>query len=136
MYKQKLTSQLVKNGKTRLAQRIITNCFCVIEQHQQRESSGVLTSAVTNVTPVVEVKPRRIGGSVFQVPVQVFPERGNVLAIRWIVQSAKTRASGRGIASKLAGEILDASENTGGAVKKRESIHKMAEANKAFAHYG
>lgn len=150
---QTFINQIVKDGKTRLAQTILYSAIEKISSesganHQfSTENLGgghkggsdhkgvpILRQAVLNVTPLVEVKPRRIGGSVFQVPIEVHSQRGTVLAVRWIVKSARNRP-GRGMANKLAAELVDASQSTGSSMKKREDVHRMAEANKAFAHY-
>lgn len=150
---QKFINQIVKDGKTRLAQNILYATIRKLSDNDNLsgpESSytpitssvstsskhgiDILRQAVVNVTPLVEVKPRRIGGSVFQVPIEVPSERGTVLAVRWIVQSARNRP-GRGMVAKLTAELNDAANNTGSAMKKREDVHRMAEANKAFAHY-
>jgi len=137
---QKFINQIIKDGKTRLAQNILYSAIEKISERSSNEEGNttqgihVLRQGVLNVTPLVEVKPRRIGGSVFQVPIEVHSERGTVLAVRWIVHSARNRP-GRGMANKLAAEVIDASQNTGSAMKKREEVHRMAESNKAFAHY-
>jgi len=155
---QKFINQIVKDGKTRLAQNILYATIRKLSENDNfsgsessytekldtsRTSSvstsskhgiDILRQAVLNVTPLVEVKPRRIGGSVFQVPIEVPSERGTVLAVRWIVQSARNRP-GRGMVAKLTAELNDAANSTGSAMKKREDVHRMAEANKAFAHY-
>lgn len=140
---QTFINQMVKDGKTRLAQTILYSAIEKISSesgaNNQFSTGGgdqvqILRQAVLNVTPLVEVKPRRIGGSVFQVPIEVHSQRGTVLAVRWIVNSARNRP-GRGMANKLAAELMDASQNTGSSMKKREDVHRMAEANKAFAHY-
>lgn len=132
-------NQMIKNGKSRLAHRLL---YTAIDMCSTREAKGngvgssglsILSAAVLNTTPKVEVRPRRVGGSVYQVPVDVSSERGTALAIRWLVQSAQKRA-GRSMAIKLANEFQDAANNTGGAIRKREDMQRMAEANKAFAH--
>ena len=134
---QKFINEILRDGKSRLAQNIVYSAIEEIAQNSNAHNASsihVLRQGVLNVTPLVELKARRIGASVYQVPIEVHSERGTVLAVRWIVQSARNRA-GRGMASKLAAELMDASQNTGSAMKKREDLHRMAEANKAFAHY-
>jgi len=126
-------NQIIKNGKSRLAHTILYTAIENIGETAGQDGLDVLRKSVVNVTPLVEVRPRRIGGSVYQVPMEVTSERGTALAIRWIVQSARKRP-GRGMTAKLAAELLDASKQTGNAVRKREDMHRMAEANKAFAH--
>ena len=136
LYKSRLVrlfvNQMIKNGKARLAHRLL---YTAIDQcgTSQEEGVEVLSKAVVNVTPTVEVRPRRMGGSVYQVPMKVSSDRGTTLAIRWIVSSARTRA-GRSMATRLATELSDAAKNTGNAIRKRDDMQRMAEANKAFAH--
>ena len=130
----KLINQIMQDGKKGTAQNILYEAFDVIEEKTGRPAIEVYQSALENITPALEVKSRRVGGSNYQVPIEVSDERGQALALRWLVNYAKNR-SGKGMAYKLAMEIIDASNGTGGAVKKREDTHKMAEANKAFAHY-
>ena len=127
-------NQVVKNGKTRLAHTIVYTALDTIQQTTGQDGVEVLRKAVLNVTPLVEVRPRRIGGSVYQVPMEVESERGTALAIRWIVQASRSRP-GRGMIAKLANELVDASKRTGNAVRKCEDMHRMAEANQAFAHF-
>jgi len=130
----KLINQVMKDGKKTLAQRICYQAFEIIKQRTGRDPLEVFEEALKNVMPVLEVRPRRVGGAIYQVPVEVRPERRQTLGIRWLVNYARAR-SGKGMAEKLAAEILDAAHNTGGAVKKKEDTHKTAEANRAFAHY-
>ena len=130
----KLINQIMQDGKKGTAQNILYEAFDIIEEKTGRPAIEVYQSALENITPALEVKSRRVGGSNYQVPIEVSDERGQALALRWLVNYAKNR-SGKGMAYKLAMEIIDASNGTGGAVKKREDTHKMAEANKAFAHY-
>jgi len=125
---------IMKRGKRSLAERQFYGAMKVIEEKTGQDAMTVLKQAMTNVKPALEVKSRRVGGANYQVPVEVRPERRNALATRWIILNAKTR-SDHTFAEKFAAEILAASRNEGGAVKKREDTHKMAEANKAFAHY-
>lgn len=127
-----MINTLLLKGKKTLAQRIFYEAMRNIKESTQQDPIEILKKAINNVTPVVEVKSRRVGGATYQVPIEVKPERGNSLAIKFIVKSARKRA-GRNIITKLGNEILDASNNIGNSVKKKEEIHKMAEANKAFA---
>ena len=130
----KLMNQIMLDGKKGTAQKILYEAFDIVNKKTGRPAIEVYTEALENVKPALEVKSRRVGGSNYQVPIEVSDERSQTLALRWLVNYAKTR-SGKGMATKLANEIIDAANGTGGAVKKREDTHKMAEANKAFAHY-
>ncbi|MBO8136889.1 MAG: 30S ribosomal protein S7 [Desulfotomaculum sp.] len=130
----KLVNKVMLDGKRSLAERIVYNAFDIIREKTGKDPLEVFEEAMKNVMPVLEVKARRVGGANYQVPVEVRQERRQTLGIRWIVNYARER-SGRSMAERLAGEIMDAAQGTGGAVKKREDTHKMAEANKAFAHY-
>ena len=130
----KLINQIMQDGKKGTAQNILYEAFDIIEEKTGRPAIEVYQSALENITPALEVKSRRVGGSNYQVPIEVSDERGQALALRWLVNYAKNR-SGKGMAYKLAMEIIDASNGTGASVKKREDTHKMAEANKAYAHY-
>jgi small subunit ribosomal protein S7 len=121
-------------GKKSTAERIVYSALQNIEQQTSKAPLNVLEQAVKNATPLLEVKPRRVGGATYQVPVEVRPGRGFSLATRWLVKSARARA-GKSIAEKLAAELSDAVKGQGATIKKREDTHKMAEANKAFAHY-
>ncbi len=127
-------NKLMKDGKKSTAQRIFYDALDLIEERSKRPGLEVFEQAVRNSTPILEVKPRRVGGATYQVPVEVLPERKVSLAIRWLVQSARKR-HGKSMSEKLANELLDAANNTGATVKRREDTHKMAEANRAFAHY-
>lgn len=130
-----LVSHLLKKGKKALAFRIFYQAMKNLEELAgQKDPQTVLKQAVLNATPLVEVKARRVGGSTYQVPIEVKSERGTALALRWLLTSARSRP-GREMVAKLTNEILDASNNTGAAIRKREETHRMAEANKAFAHY-
>jgi len=126
--------KLMLDGKRSLAERIIYDAFDTIENRQKRPPLDVFEQALKNVTPTLEVKPRRVGGSTYQVPVDIRRERGNTLAMRWLIRSARTR-TGRSMSEKLASELMDAAAGQGATIKKREETHKMAESNKAFAHY-
>jgi small subunit ribosomal protein S7 len=126
--------QLMRQGKKSLAYRIMYESMNQLAETTQQDPLEVLEQAIRNATPLVEVKARRIGGSTYQVPLEVRAERGTALAIRWILLSARNR-SGRTMSNKLTSELLDASKNSGNAIRKRDEVHKMAEANKAFAKY-
>ncbi len=130
----KLVNQIMQDGKKGTAQKILYEAFDIIKEKTGKEPMDVYNAALENVKPALEVKSRRVGGSNYQVPVEVSDEKSQTLALRWIVNYAKLR-NGKGMAINLAQELMDAAEGTGGAVKKREDTHKMAEANKAFAHY-
>jgi len=130
----KFINMLMAGGKKSTTERICYGAFDVIQEKTGGDPLKVFKSAIDNVKPIVEVKSRRVGGASYQVPVEIRPSRRVSLALRWLSQSAKTRG-GKSMREKLAAELLDASNNTGAAVKKREDVHRMAEANKAFAHY-
>jgi len=127
-------NRMMYGGKRSTAQRIMYTAFDLIEERLSKEPLEVFETALRNATPAVEVKPRRVGGSTYQVPIEVDRERGISLAMRWLLKNARGR-SGRGMAAKLAGELIDASEGQGGAVKRKDETHRMAEANRAFAHF-
>lgn len=129
-----LTVRILQQGKKHLAQRIIYQALEIIQERTGEDALNILETAVRKVTPLVEVKARRIGGSTYQVPMEVRAFRGTNLALRWITKYSKDR-SGKSMAMKLANEIMDAVNETGNSIRKREEVHKMAEANKAFAHY-
>jgi small subunit ribosomal protein S7 len=129
-----LVSRILKSGKKSIAQAIVYNSLEIISEKTEENPVLVLEKAVKNVTPQVEVKSRRVGGSTFQVPIEIRAYRGTNIALQWIKESAKGR-SGKSMSFKLANEILDAVKENGNAIKKKEQMHKMAEANKAFAHY-
>ncbi|MBE3568377.1 MAG: 30S ribosomal protein S7 [Thermogemmatispora sp.] len=126
--------KLMVDGKKSLAERILYQAFALIEQRQKRPALEVFEQAIRNATPTVEVKPRRVGGSTYQVPVDVRKERGLSLAMRWLIRSARAR-TGKSMVEKLASEIMDAAAGQGATIKKREETHRMAESNKAFIHY-
>jgi small subunit ribosomal protein S7 len=138
VYNSRLVSMMVRrimlDGKKSLALRIIYNAFKLIEERTGNDPLEVFEQAVKNTTPLVEVKARRVGGATYQVPMEVRTDRGTALSLRWISQFARQRA-GKTMAIRLANELMDAANETGGAVRKREETHRMAEANKAFAHY-
>ncbi|MBT1278530.1 30S ribosomal protein S7 [Thermoanaerobacter sp. CM-CNRG TB177] len=130
----KLINKVMWDGKKSLAQKICYGAFDIIREKTGRDPLEVFEEALNNVMPVLEVRPRRVGGATYQVPMEVRPERRLSLGIRWLVEYARQR-NGKSMMEKLAAEIMDAANNTGGSVKKKEDTHKMAEANKAFAHY-
>lgn len=138
MYKSKVVTKLINNimedGKKGVAQKICYDAFAMIAEKTGKEALEVFEEAMNNVMPLLEVKARRIGGATYQVPIEVRAERRQTLGIRWILAAARKRGE-KLMCEKLAGELMDAANNTGAAVKKREDTHKMAEANKAFAHY-
>ena len=130
----KLINQLMYDGKRGVAQSV---CYSALEQVAEKsgkDAMEVFNTALANIMPSLEVKARRVGGATYQVPIEIRPERRQTLALRWLVTFARTRGE-RSMSDRLAAEILDASNNAGNAVKRREDMHKMAEANKAFAHY-
>jgi len=130
----RLINRVMMHGKKSVAERIIYTAMQVMEQREKKESVTLLEQAIRNATPLLEVKPRRVGGATYQVPVEVRPDRGLSLAMRWLIKSARAR-SGKSMAEKLAAELSDAARGEGPTIKKREDTHKMAEANRAFAHY-
>ena len=130
----KFVNIMMIRGKKSTAERIMYDALAAIEDKSKQEALKMFKTAVDNVKPAVEVKSRRVGGSTYQVPVEVRPDRRTSLSMRWIIGAARRRPE-RSMAEKLAAELLDAANNRGTAVKKREDTHKMAEANKAFAHY-
>lgn len=129
-----MVRRLMRSGKRSLAYRIIYDAFKVIEERTGNSPLEVFERAVKNATPLVEVKARRVGGATYQVPMEVRPDRGTALALRWLIQFSRSRA-GKTMSMRLANELMDASNETGSAIRKREETHRMAEANKAFAHY-
>lgn len=129
-----LNVRLLKKGKKQLATKLINETFGIIEEKTKASALEVFEKAIKNSTPLVEVKARRVGGSTYQVPLEVNKYRGTILALRWMIKAAKDR-SGRTMAFKLANEIMDAANGIGNTVRKREETHRMADANKAFAHF-
>jgi small subunit ribosomal protein S7 len=127
-------AKLMTNGKRHLAQRILRQALARAEASAKRPGLEVLESALRNATPIIEVKPRRVGGATYQVPVEIRGDRRLSLGVRWLVQSARKR-NGKSMSGKLAAEFVDAMNGLGAAVKRREDTHKMAEANKAFSHF-
>ena len=130
----KLINSIMLDGKKGTAQKILYDAFNMVKEKTGKDAMEVFNQALENIEPAMEVKAKRVGGSNYQVPIEVSKERAQVLGLRWLTQYAKS-GRGNGMAEKLANEIIDASNNTGAAVKKREDTHRMAEANKAFAHY-
>jgi small subunit ribosomal protein S7 len=130
----KLINSIMKDGKKGVAQTIVFDAFDIIKEKTSQNPIEVFEKAMESIKPALEVKSRRVGGANYQVPIEVKPERSQALALRWLTQYSRLRG-GKSMAEKLANEIIDASNGVGAAVKKREDTHKMAEANKAFAHY-
>ena len=130
----KFMSHVMKDGKKSVAEKIVYGAFNTITEKGNSDPLKVFETALDNIAPMVEVKSRRVGGATYQVPVEVRPERRNALSMRWLVEYARGRGE-KSMALRLAGEILDASQGRGSAVKKREDVHRMAEANKAFSHF-
>jgi small subunit ribosomal protein S7 len=138
VYKNRIVAQFINkiltDGKKSVSESIVYGSLKVLEERTKGNPLEILDKCLDNVRPVLEVKPRRVGGATYQVPVEVSPERANTLAIRWVVDFASKRKE-KSMAERLAAEILDGASNTGSSIKKKEDLHKMAEANKAFAHY-
>jgi small subunit ribosomal protein S7 len=130
----KLTNSIMLDGKKGVAQKVVYGAFDIIKEKSGKEPMEVYTQALENIMPSLEVKARRVGGATYQVPIEVRPERRQTLGLRWLTTYARSRGE-KTMKERLAGEIMDAANNTGSAVKKREDTHKMAESNKAFAHY-
>jgi len=130
----KFINHVMESGKKAVAERIVYGGLEVVEQRQKGDPLEVFEKALEAIQPMVEVKARRVGGATYQVPVEVRPSRRTALAMRWLVEAARKRGE-KNMADRLAGEILDAAEGRGSAVRKREDVHRMAEANKAFSHY-
>lgn len=130
----RLVNRIMMHGQKATAERIVYDALDIIEQQERKPPVDILEQAVKNATPLLEVKPRRVGGATYQVPVEVRPERGLSLAMRWLIKSTRAR-TGKSMAEKLAAELADAAKGQGATIKKRDDTHKMAEANRAFAHY-
>ncbi|GAA0437873.1 MULTISPECIES: 30S ribosomal protein S7 [Sphingomonas] len=130
----KFMNSVMLDGKKSVAEAIVYGAFETIEARAKRDPIGVFHDALGNVKPGIEVRSRRVGGATYQVPVEVRPERAQALAIRWLIASARNRSENT-MAARLSGELMDAANNRGNAVKKREDTHRMAEANRAFSHY-
>ncbi len=129
-----LINKVMRKGKKSVAERIVYKAFAEVEERTGKDPVDKFRQAISNTTPMLEVKPRRVGGATYQVPVEIRPERRIALAMRWILEGTRGR-SGRNTAEKLANELIDASNNTGAAIKRRDDTHRMADANRAFAHY-
>ena len=138
IYNSKVVTKLINNvmldGKKTVAQKIVYDAFEIIKEKEGKDALEVFEAALNNIMPVLEVKARRVGGATYQVPIEIRAERRQTLGLRWLVNYARNRHE-KTMAEKLAGELIDAVNQTGGAVKKKEETHRMAEANKAFAHY-
>ncbi len=138
LYADKLVTRFVNNlmrdGKKSTAMKILRQAFSVIEEKTGKEGLEVFKEALENASPVIEVKGRRVGGSTYQVPVEVRPDRQTTLSMRWLIDSARQR-NDKSMATRLARELMDAANNEGGAIRKKDETHRMAEANKAFAHF-
>lgn len=130
----KFTNRIMGRGKKSTADSVVYGALEIISKEQKLDPLATLEQAIKNATPMLEVKPRRVGGATYQVPVEVRADRGSSLAIRWLIKAARARA-GKSMREKLAAEITDAAQRQGAAIKKREDTHKMAEANRAFVHY-
>ncbi|MFC2047282.1 30S ribosomal protein S7 [Chloroflexota bacterium] len=130
----RLINKIMMCGKKSTAERIVYNALQIMEQQMSQDAVTILEQAVKNATPLLEVKPRRVGGATYQVPVEVRPDRSLSLALRWLIRSTRGRM-GKSMAEKLAAELSDAAKGQGVTIKKRDDTHKMAEANRAFAHY-
>jgi len=131
----KLINQVMLDGKRSIAENVCYEAFAIIEEKTGKPAIEVFEAAMKNIMPVLEVKARRVGGANYQVPIEVRPDRRQTLGLRWLVIFARKRGGEKTMEEKLAAELMDAANSTGGAVKKKEDTHKMAEANKAFAHY-
>ena len=130
----KFINYIMRKGKKSIARKIVYGAFDIIKEKTKKEPLEIFTQAVKNTSPVLEVRPRRVGGATYQIPVEVKGERKFTLAMRWLIKAAKTK-KGKPMREKLAEELMNAANNTGWAVKKKEDTHKMAEANRAFAHF-
>lgn len=130
----KFMNHVMTSGKKSTAEKIVYGALDTVRERTRKDPMTVFEAALENVAPMVEVKSRRVGGATYQVPVEVRPSRRSALAMRWLVEYARARGE-KSMPQRLAGEMMDAADNKGGAVKKREDVHRMAEANKAFAHY-
>ena len=127
-------NRIMKGGKKSTARRVMYDALDIIEERTKKDPVEVFETAIKNATPMIEVKPRRVGGSTYQIPIEVNPQRRLTLAMRWLLTSARAR-SGHGMANKLANELMDASQGQGATIKKKDDTHRMAEANRTFAHY-
>ena len=131
---EKFINNIMRKGKKTIARKVVYNSFKIVKEKTKKESLDIFELAIKNVSPALEVKPKRVGGATYQVPREVKGDRKISLAFRWIINAANSK-KGKPIKEKLAQELIDASNNIGGAVKKKENMHKMAEANRAFAHF-
>lgn len=129
-----LVTKVMLNGKKSVAERIVYGAFSIVEKETSKSPLDAFEQALRNITPILQVKPRRVGGATYQVPTEIKAEQRTSIAFRWLVSAARAR-TGKPMAEKLAAEILDASKNQGAAAKRREDLHRMAEANRAFVHY-
>jgi small subunit ribosomal protein S7 len=130
----KFINNVMERGKKSIAAAIVYDAFAIIEDKTKRPGIEVFEEAMKNATPQIEVKPRRVGGATYQIPIEPSPERKQALAMRWLIENSRKR-SGRDMAARLAGELMDTARNEGNTIKKRDDTHKMAEANQAFAHF-
>jgi small subunit ribosomal protein S7 len=130
----KFINNVMERGKKSIAAAIVYDAFTIIEEKAKRPGIEVFEEAMKNATPQIEVKPRRVGGATYQIPIEPSPERKQALAMRWLIENSRKR-SGRDMAARLAGELMDAARNEGNTIKKRDDTHQMAEANQAFAHF-
>jgi small subunit ribosomal protein S7 len=130
----RFTNKVMKKGKKSTAEAIIYGAMDIMEKQESKPAIGILEQAIRNATPLLEVKPRRVGGATYQVPVEIRPDRALSLSMRWIIRAARERA-GKSMVEKMAAELIDASKGQGAAIRRREETHKMAEANRAFAHF-
>jgi small subunit ribosomal protein S7 len=130
----RFVNNLMRDGKKNIARKILYQAFEIIEEQTGNDGMEVFKEAISNVTPVVEVRARRVGGSTYQVPVEVRPDRGTALGMRWLINASNGR-NDKSMARRLSRELMDAANNEGGAVRKKDEVHRMAEANKAFAHF-
>lgn len=131
----KLVNQVMVDGKRGIALSIVYDAFDLVKEKTNQDAMDVFTQAVENVKPILETKARRVGGATYQVPMEIRPDRRQTLAIRWLVMFARKRSGEKEMYKKLAGEIIDAYNNAGGAIKRKDEMHRAAEANKAFAHF-
>jgi small subunit ribosomal protein S7 len=130
----KFTNKVMENGKKSVAQRIVYQALDIVRENRENNPLEVFQRAVKNVTPLIQVKPRRVGGATYQIPTEVRTEQGLSLAMKWVIIYARAR-KGKSMAEKLAGEIIDASSGQGASIKRKDDLHRMAEGNRAFAHY-
>lgn len=132
---QKFINCIMHGGKKSVAERVVYGCFDMMAERTGRQPLELFEEALDNVKPIVEIRPRRVGAQTYQVPVEVRPERRLALAFRWLIESARKQRGEKSMAARLAGELLDAARNEGNAIRRKQEIHRMAEANKAFSHY-